>query len=69
MALIQVVVVLILVGVLLWAVTTYLPMEAHLKNLVVVVVVIACVLWLLSVFGLLPVGPLRVGGWRSWWRS
>jgi hypothetical protein len=43
----------VVVGVLLWLVTTYVPMNATIKNILVAVVVIALVLWLLSVFGVL----------------
>jgi hypothetical protein len=53
MPLIQVVIVLIVVGVLLWLVNTYIPMQGTLKKILNAVVVIAVVLWLLNVFGLL----------------
>jgi hypothetical protein len=53
MPLVQLVVTLIVVGVLLWAVNTYIPMDGKIKQILNVVVVIAVVLWLLRVFGLL----------------
>lgn len=53
MPLISLVMVLIVVGVLLWAVNAYIPMDAKIKNILNVVVVIAVVLWLLQVFGVL----------------
>jgi multisubunit Na+/H+ antiporter MnhB subunit len=56
MDLIQLVVVLIVIGVLLWLVNTYLPMEARMKQIVNAVVVIAVVLWLL--FWLLAIAGL-----------
>jgi hypothetical protein len=49
----QVVLVIIIVGILMWAVTTYIPIAQPFKNILIAVVVIALVLWLLSVFGLL----------------
>jgi hypothetical protein len=52
MTLIQVVMVLIVVGVLLWLVNRFIPMQATIKSILNGVVVIAVVLWLLSVFGL-----------------
>jgi len=62
MDLIQLVVVLIVIGVLLWLVNTYIPMDPKIKNILNIVVVIAVVLWLLTVFGLLPLGrSIRVG--------
>ena len=53
MPLLQVVIVLIVVGVLLWLVNSYLPMQATIKKILNAVVVIAVVLWLLNGFGLL----------------
>lgn len=63
MPLIELVIVLIVVGVLLWAVNSYIPMDPKIKNILNVVVVIAVVLWLLSVFGVLSgASDIRVGG-------
>jgi len=45
--------VLIVVGVLLWLVNNYIPMDGKIKNILNVVVVIIVVLWLLQAFGLL----------------
>lgn len=53
MTLISLIVVLAVVGVLLYLLNTYLPMDAKIKNILNIVVVIAVVLWLLKVFGLL----------------
>jgi low temperature requirement protein LtrA len=53
MPLIYLAVVLIVVGFLLWLINTYVPMDARVKSVVNAVVVIAVVLWLLSVFGVL----------------
>jgi hypothetical protein len=62
MPLISVVVVLLVVGVLLWLVNTYIPMDGKIKSILNAVVVIAVVLWLLQVFGLLNVlDGIRVG--------
>ena len=52
MPLIQVFVVLIVVGVLLWLANRFLPMAGSIKSILNAVVVILVVLWLLSVFGL-----------------
>jgi hypothetical protein len=52
MPLIQVVLVLIVVGVLLWLINRYIPMQSTIKSILNAVVVIAVVLWLLDVFGL-----------------
>lgn len=53
MPLINLVVVLIVIGVLLWLVNTYIPMAGSIKRILNVVVVIAVVLWLLNAFGVL----------------
>jgi hypothetical protein len=53
MPLIQLVVALIVVGVLLWAVNNYIPMDGKIKQILNIVVVVAVVLWLLQVFGVL----------------
>ena len=62
MPLIHVVLVLIVVGVLLWLVNSYIPMAGSIKLILNAVVVIAVVLWLLSVFGLMgEISKIRVG--------
>ena len=62
MPLIQVVIILIVVGVLLWLVNRFIPMQATIKSILNGVVVIAVVLWLLSVFGLFNnLAHIRVG--------
>ena len=62
MPLISLVVVLIVVGVLLWLVNTYIPMDSKIKSILNAVVVIAVVIWLLQVFGLLgSLQNIRVG--------
>ena len=53
MPLITVVIALIVVGVLLWLINTYLPMDGKIKSILNAVVVIAVVLWLLQVFGVI----------------
>lgn len=53
MPLVQVIVLLIIVGVLLFLINQYIPMAASIKSILNAVVVIAVILWLLNVFGLL----------------
>jgi hypothetical protein len=53
MPLLQVVLVLIVVGVLLWLVDRFIPMASSIKSILNAVVTIAVVLWLLNIFGLL----------------
>ena len=58
---IQLVITLVVVGVILWAVNNYIPMDGKIKQILNVVVVIGVVLWLLSIFGVLPTANIRVG--------
>jgi hypothetical protein len=56
--LLHVVLVLIVIGVLLWLVNNFIPMESSIKSLLNIVVFIAVVFWLLSAFGLVNSGPV-----------
>jgi hypothetical protein len=53
MSLLTILIVLIVVGVILWLVNTYIPMDRKIKNILNAVVVIVTVIWLLQAFGLL----------------
>ncbi|PYX30475.1 MAG: hypothetical protein DMG80_12110 [Acidobacteria bacterium] len=62
MPLIELVEVLIVVGLLLWLVNRFIPMQGSVKSILNGVVVIAVVLWILNVFGLFhSLSRLRVG--------
>ena len=62
MPLVTVVLTLLVVGVLLWLVNRYIPMQGTIKGILNAVVVIVLVVWLIKVFGLLHyVTRLRVG--------
>lgn len=53
MPLLQIVITLIVVGVLLWLVNSFIPMARSIKSILNAVVVIVVVVWLLSVFGVM----------------
>ncbi len=62
MPLIEIVVVLIVVGVLLWLINTYIPMASAIKSLLNAVVIIVLIVWILKSFGLWSyITNLRVG--------
>ncbi len=62
MPLIDVVLALVVIGVLLWLVNRYIPMQSQIKGIVNGVVVIVVILWLLKVFGLFGyLSQFRVG--------
>jgi 1-acyl-sn-glycerol-3-phosphate acyltransferase len=52
MPLYTILIILVVVGVLLWLVNSYIPMDRKIKNILNTVVVIAVVIWLLKAFGL-----------------
>lgn len=62
MPLIQLIVILIIIGLLLWLANSFIPMDSKIKTILNVVVVVVVVLWLISIFlpGLMTLGP-RVG--------
>ncbi len=53
MSLVNLVLILVAVGVVLWLVNTYVPMDGKIKGILNAVVVIGVVIWLLQVFGLM----------------
>ena len=55
MSVLTILLVILVVGVLLWLVNTYIPMQPTIKTILNAVVVILLVLWLLSAFGLIDV--------------
>ena len=62
MPLMTVLLTLIVVGVVLWLVNTYIPMDGKIKRILNIVAVVAVVLWVLNVFGLFHnLGNVRVG--------
>ena len=62
MSLITLVIVLVVVGVVLWLVNSYIPMQSTIKKILNAVVVIVVVLWLLSAFGVIgSLNTVRIG--------
>ena len=62
MPLINLIIILVVVGVILWLINNYIPMDRKIKSILNIVVVIAVILWLLSVFGIIgSLSGLRVG--------
>jgi hypothetical protein len=63
MSLITLIVTLLAVGLLMWAINTYVPLEPGIKRLLNIAVIVLLILWLLSALGLLPnLNAIRVGG-------
>ena len=57
MSLIGLILTLVVVGILLWLLNTYVPMDSKIRAIINAVVVIVVVIWVLQSFGLL--GSLR----------
>ena len=64
MTLVDIVLVLIVVGLILWLVNTYVPMAGGIKSLLNVVVFVVVLIWVLQVFGLVGAIPIRVTSLR-----
>jgi len=61
MPLINILIVLVVAGVILWLVNNYIPMDRKIKKILNIVVVIIVVLWLLKVFGFLStISSIRI---------
>jgi hypothetical protein len=62
MPLLQLVIILVAVGVVLWVINSYIPMQTTIKKILNVVVIIAVIIWLLTVFGLIgDLSSIRIG--------
>lgn len=62
MSLIHLLIILVIIGVIMWAVNTQIPLTPGWRKLINAVVMIVVILWLLTVFGLLgPLDTIRVG--------
>jgi hypothetical protein len=60
MTLVDIVLVLIVVGLIMWLVNTYVPMAGGIKSLLNVVVFVVVLVWILQVFGLVGAIPIRI---------
>ena len=52
MPLLSILIAIIVVGVLLWIINSFIPMDRKIKQIFNIVVVIVLIIWLLKVFGL-----------------
>jgi hypothetical protein len=62
MPLVQLVIVLVIVGVILWVINSFIPMQSTIKAILNAVVVIGVIIWLLSVFGIIGnISTIHIG--------
>ncbi len=57
MTLVNIVVILVVVGLVMWLINTYIPMAAAIKSLLNIVVFVVVLIWLLQTFGLIGAIP------------
>jgi hypothetical protein len=61
MSLIGLIVTLVIIGLILWLINSYIPMDQKIKTILNVAVVIVVILWLIQAFGLLgPLGDIKI---------
>jgi hypothetical protein len=68
MSLISILIALVIAGVALWLINTFIPMDRKIKtifNVVVAIIVIACLLNSFGIFG--PQSSMHIGGLHMWW--
>jgi hypothetical protein len=57
MTLVQIAIVLIVIGVVMWLINNFIPMMGAIKSLLNLVVIVVVVIWLLQIFGI--IGPIQ----------
>jgi hypothetical protein len=58
MPILTLVIYLAIIGLIVWLVTTYIPMPAQIKTLIIVVTIVLIVLWIVQLTGLIGSGPV-----------
>jgi hypothetical protein len=62
MSILTIIVVIVIVGVILWAINNFVPMDGKIRTILNAVVVILLIVWLLQAFGVLgSLGRVRIG--------
>lgn len=60
MSLVTVILTLVVIGLVLWLINTYIPMQSTIKTILNVVVVVVVILWLLHGFGVISGGSVSM---------
>ena len=60
MTLVDIVVALVVIGLIMWLINTYIPMAGGIKSLLNVVVFVVVLIWVLQIFGLIGAIPFRI---------
>jgi hypothetical protein len=70
MSLVSLLIPLVIIGLVLWIINTYIPMDGKIKKILNVVVVIVTILWLSGAFGIFGTHSyLHIGDLHMWWRD
>ncbi len=57
MTLVNIVVILVVIGLVMWLINTYIPMAGAIKSLLNIVVFVVVLIWVLQTFGLIGTIP------------
>jgi hypothetical protein len=60
MTLVDIVVALVVIGLIMWLINTYIPMAGGIKSLLNVVVFVVVLIWVLQIFGLVGAIHFRI---------
>lgn len=61
MSILTIIIVIVIVGVILWAINNFIPMDGKIRTILNAVVVILLIVWLLQAFGVLgSLGRVRI---------
>ena len=60
MSLIMIILILIIIGVVMWLINSFIPMAKPIKAILNALVVICVIIWLLTVFGIISHLPFRL---------
>jgi hypothetical protein len=68
MSLVSLLIALVIVGVVLWLINTYIPMDGKIKKILNVVIVVFVIIWLLNEFGVLGShSGIHMGNFHAKW--
>lgn len=57
MPILTVIIILIIIGIALWLINNYIPMDSKIKTIINIIIVIGVIIWLLQTFGI--IGSLK----------
>ena len=68
MSLLSILIALVIAGVVLWLINTFIPMDRKIKTILNVVVVIIVMAWMLNAFRIFgPQSSIHIGSLHMWW--